>query len=43
MRHLTNWRMQRATNHLLAGRDSMAVIANRVGYDSESAFSRSFK
>jgi AraC-like DNA-binding protein len=43
MQYLTNWRMQLATNHLLAGRESVAAIANRVGYDSESAFSRSFK
>ena len=43
MQYLTNWRMQLATSHLLAGRESVAMIANRVGYDSESAFSRSFK
>jgi AraC-like DNA-binding protein len=43
MHYLTNWRMQLATNHLLGGGESVAVIANLVGYDSESAFSRSFK
>jgi AraC-like DNA-binding protein len=43
MHYLTNWRMQLAANHLLSGTDSVAVIANRVGYDSEAAFSRAFK
>jgi AraC-like DNA-binding protein len=43
MQYLANWRMQVATGHLMAGRDSVAAIANRVGYDSESAFSRTFK
>jgi AraC-like DNA-binding protein len=43
MQYLTNWRMQLAANHLLSGTDSVAVIANRVGYDSEAAFSRAFK
>ena len=43
MQYMTNWRMQLAANHLLSGVESIAVIANRVGYDSESAFSRAFK
>ncbi len=43
MQYLANWRMQLAANHLLSGIDSVAVIANRVGYESESAFSRAFK
>jgi AraC-like DNA-binding protein len=43
MQYLANWRMQLATGHLLSGRDSVAAIANLVGYDSESAFSRTFK
>jgi AraC family transcriptional regulator, alkane utilization regulator len=43
MQYMTNWRMQLAANHLLSGMESVAVIANRVGYDSESAFSRAFK
>jgi AraC-like DNA-binding protein len=43
MQYLANWRMQVATGHLTAGRDSVAAIANLVGYDSESAFSRTFK
>ncbi len=43
MQYLTNWRMQLATNDLLGGTDNIAVIANRVGYESEAAFSRAFK
>ena len=43
MQYLMNWRMQLAANHLLSGMESVAVIANRVGYDSEAAFSRAFK
>jgi AraC-like DNA-binding protein len=35
--------MQLAANHLLSGMDSIAAIANRVGYESEAAFSRAFK
>jgi AraC-like DNA-binding protein len=43
MQYLTNWRMQLATNYLRNGNESVASIANRVGYDSEAAFSRAFK
>ena len=43
MQYLTNWRMQLATNYLRNGTDSIAAVANRVGYDSEAAFSRAFK
>jgi AraC-like DNA-binding protein len=43
MQYLTNWRMQVAANHLMTGLDSVAVIADRVGYESEAAFSRAFK
>ena len=28
---------------VLSGMESVAVIANRVGYESEAAFSRAFK
>jgi len=38
-----NWRMQLAANHLSSGTDSVAEIADRVGYKSEAAFSRAFK
>lgn len=43
MQYLTNWRMQLAANHLLAGTDAVAAVAERVGYESEAAFSRAFK
>ena len=43
MQYLANWRMQLAANHLLTSLESVASIANRVGYESEAAFSRAFK
>jgi AraC-like DNA-binding protein len=43
MHYLTNWRMQLAANQLRSGIESIAVIANLVGYESEAAFSRAFK
>jgi AraC-like DNA-binding protein len=43
MQYLTNWRMQIASNQLMTTTDSVAVIANRIGYESEAAFSRAFK
>jgi AraC-like DNA-binding protein len=43
MQYLANWRMQLAANHLLSGMDSVAQVAERVGYESEAAFSRAFK
>jgi AraC-like DNA-binding protein len=43
MQYLSNWRMQLAANLLLAGTDNIATIADRVGYESEAAFSRAFK
>jgi AraC-like DNA-binding protein len=43
MKYLTRWRMQLAANQLLGGVDSLAVVANSVGYDSEAAFGRAFK
>ncbi len=43
MQYLTNWRMQLAANHLRGGTDSVAAVAERVGYQSEAAFSRAFK
>ncbi|MEO8065031.1 MAG: AraC family transcriptional regulator [Pseudomonadota bacterium] len=43
MQYLTSWRMQLATNYLRNGTETIASVANRVGYDSEAAFSRAFK
>ena len=43
MQYLARWRMQIAANQLLSTTDSVMTVANRVGYDSEAAFSRAFK
>jgi AraC-like DNA-binding protein len=43
MQYLTDWRMQLAANQLRGGNERVAVIAERVGYESEAAFSRAFK
>jgi len=43
MQYLASWRMQLAAAHLLGGVDSVAEVANHVGYASEAAFSRAFK
>jgi AraC-like DNA-binding protein len=42
MQYLASWRMQLAANELRISTDSVATIANRVGYESEAAFSRAF-
>lgn len=42
MQYLASWRMQLAANELRVSNDSVAAIANRVGYESEAAFSRAF-
>ncbi|WP_421725074.1 AraC family transcriptional regulator [Bauldia sp.] len=43
MQYLARWRMQIAASMLSGGNATMAVIANRIGYESEAAFSRAFK
>lgn len=43
MQYLTKWRMQLAATCLRSGTDTVAAIADRVGYESEAAFSRAFK
>lgn len=43
MRHVTRWRMHRAAHLLRTTPLTLADVAARVGYDSEAAFSRSFK
>jgi AraC-like DNA-binding protein len=43
IRYLTVWRMQTARLTLMETRQTMAQLANSVGYDSEEAFSRAFK
>jgi len=43
MRYLKRWRLAVAARRLRSGRDSLARIAESVGYGSESAFNRAFK
>lgn len=43
MRYLTGWRIQLAKNLLLQPDLSLAMVAEKVGYDSDIAFSRAFK
>lgn len=43
MRYLTTWRMHLAKQMLSESRQSLAEIAERVGYESEYAFNRAFK
>lgn len=43
MRYLTRWRLQLARTYLRDTSDSLARIAERIGYESEAAFCRAFK
>lgn len=43
LQYLTRFRMQKATVLLREGRFTLAEIADRVGYQSETAFSKAFK
>jgi AraC-like DNA-binding protein len=43
IRYLTEWRMHLAEELLVTTETGVAVVARRVGYDSEVAFSRAFK
>ena len=43
IRYLTGWRMHVAEDLLRSSDLSVAVVARRVGYDAEEAFSRAFK
>jgi AraC family transcriptional regulator, alkane utilization regulator len=43
MQYLTGWRMALASQALSNSNDAVARIAERVGYESEAAFSRAFK
>jgi len=43
MHYLTRWRLALAARALREGRDSIARVAERAGYESEAAFSRAFK
>jgi len=43
MHYLADWRLQVASQMLLETSDPLARIAERIGYESEAAFSRAFK
>lgn len=43
MRYLAQWRLQLASDLLRTTGHSVAEIAERIGYESEAAFSRAFK
>ena len=43
MQYLASWRLQVAAQDLLSGSHSIALVAERVGYESEAAFNRAFK
>jgi AraC-like DNA-binding protein len=43
MQYLMRWRMQLAARLLGDDAATVAAVAERVGYDSEAAFSRAFK
>jgi AraC-like DNA-binding protein len=43
MRYLAQWRLQLAAQELKASGATLARIAERIGYESEAAFSRAFK
>lgn len=42
-RYITEWRMQLARDELMTSPVSLLVLAEKYGYQSEAAFSRSFK
>jgi AraC-like DNA-binding protein len=43
MQYLARWRVQVAARLLADGATKVAAVALEVGYESEAAFSRSFK
>jgi AraC-like DNA-binding protein len=43
LQYLTRWRIHRAMGLLREGRLGLAEVAERVGYESEAAFSKAFK
>lgn len=43
MEYLANWRMHLAAQFLADGKDNVATIAEKVGYESEAAFAKAFK
>jgi len=43
LHYVTRWRMQKAAALLREGSATLGDIADRVGYESEAAFSKAFK
>lgn len=43
MQYVTNWRMQTAFEKLHSGKDSVALIAEQSGYQTEASFRKAFK
>ena len=43
MQYLVSWRLHIASNLLREEHESIALVAERVGYESEAAFNRAFK
>jgi hypothetical protein len=43
LQYLTRWRIHRAMGWLREGRAGLSEVAERVGYESEAAFSKAFK
>ena len=43
MEYLTRWRMLLAADRLKDSSDSLSVIAQSLGYESESAFGKAFR
>jgi AraC-like DNA-binding protein len=43
LHYITRWRMQKAASLLREGTSTLADVADRVGYESEAAFSKAFK
>ncbi len=43
MQYLARWRLQIAAQELMSGNESLAAVAEHVGYESEAAFNRAFK
>lgn len=43
MQYVTNWRMQTAFEKLREGKDSVALIAEQSGYQTEASFRKAFK
>ncbi len=43
LQYLTRWRIQTAANTLHSSNLAVAEVAEQVGYESEAAFSKTFK